>query len=143
MTFSKPAALMTQEMMVSLREGGLPVSAIADAMSVERKTVYAWLDGGEARKDHAQRAAVVHSLLTGLPDIDARTLYRFWNTPVSGTQTLGDLMRADPIDEQLVRTTLQDLLPVARRARDSERKIARKGPGNPVLDALPEAGERA
>ena len=34
-----------QEMIADLRQGGIPVSAIAEAMGVERKTIYAWLTG--------------------------------------------------------------------------------------------------
>jgi hypothetical protein len=140
--FVEPTPLSVQQMMLALREGGMPISAIADAMAVERKTIYAWMDGGEARKEHLQRAGLIHSLLTATPDVDVRSLYRFWNTPVSGEKTLRDLMTADTINEPVVRPALKALLPAARRARNLEEKMARKGAGNPVLDELPEVGER-
>ena len=45
----QPAVLGAQEMVTALRAEGLPVSAIADVVDVERKTVYAWEEGGVKR----------------------------------------------------------------------------------------------
>jgi hypothetical protein len=129
-----------QEMIANLRQGGMPVSAIAEAMGVERKTIYAWLSGGEVQKRNLQRADKVHALLTGVSCVDVRNVYRFWNTKVDGNKTLRDLITSDSIDEVAVRSTLDNLRPVALRAMASEKKMSRQGPGNAVLDEIPEVG---
>jgi len=129
-----------QEMIANLRNGGLPVSAIADVMRVERKTIYAWLSGGEVRKPNLQRAGQIHALLTRVSGVDVRGVYRFWNTKMDGNKTLRDLMTADNIDDLAVRSALDNLRPAALRAMASERKMSRQGPTNAVLDEIPEAG---
>jgi len=84
----RTSSLVTvQEKIANLRSGGLPVSAMAEAMRVERKSIYSWLSGGDMRSANIQRAAQLHALLTGVAGVDVRSLYRFWNTPVDGTKT--------------------------------------------------------
>lgn len=129
-----------QEMVADLRKGGIPVSAIAEAMGVERKTIYAWLSGGPVRPANIQRAAQVHALLTRVSGVDVRGVYRFWNTNLVGNKTLRNLITADNIDELAVRSALDSLRPTALRAMASERKMSRQGPTNAVLDEIPEAG---
>lgn len=129
-----------QEMIANLRKGGMPVSAIAEAMRVERKTIYAWLSGGDVRNANLQRVAQIHALLTSVSGVDARNLYRFWNTTIDDNKTLRDLMTADNIDESAVRSSLDNLRPAALRAMASERKMTRQGATNAVLDEIPEAG---
>jgi hypothetical protein len=129
-----------QEMIADLRKGGIPVSGIAEAMGVERKTIYAWLGGGPVRPANTQRAAQVHALLTGVSGVDVRGVYRFWNTNLVGDKTLRNLVMADNIDESAVRAALDNLRPTALRAMASERKMSRRGPSNAVLDEIPEAG---
>jgi len=138
--YAELAPLTVQQIVAALRAEGMPVAAIADAMRVERKTIYSWLDGGDARGTHTQRAVQVHSLLASVLDIGVRNVYRFWNTPIAEGRTLRDLICAPTINEQLVRSALNMLRPAAQKAHDSERKMSRKGAGNPVLDELPEAG---
>ena len=133
-----------QEMIASLRKGGLPITAIAEAMRVERKSIYSWLNGGDMRSANTQRAAQLHRLFTGaVVGVDARNLYRFWNTPVAGQKTLRDLIVADNINEAATAAALNKLRPAALRAMDTERKMARHGTGNPAIDELPEAGANA
>jgi len=137
----RTSSLVTvQEKIANLRSGGLPVSAMAEAMRVERKSIYSWLSGGDMRSANIQRAAQLHALLTGVAGVDVRSLYRFWNTPVDGTKTLRELMVAENIDNAATATALERLRPAALRAIETERKMARKGTSNPVLDEIPEAG---
>ena len=129
-----------QEIIAALRKGGMPVSAIAEAMRVERKTIYAWLSGGEVRKPNLQRADQVHALLTRVSGVEVRGVYRFWNTKMDSNKTLRDLMTSENIDELAVRSALDNLRPAALRAMAVERKMSRQGPTNTVLDEIPEAG---
>ena len=132
-----------QEMIASLRNAGLPVSAIADTMRVERKSIYSWLNGGEMRSGKTHRAAKLYRLLTGVAGVDARSLYRFWNTPVDRGRTLRDMLVAESVDETVVASTLNKLRPAAIRARETEQKMSRPGKGNPAIDEIPEAGANA
>lgn len=139
--FRAVSPVTAQEMIASLRKGGLPISAMAEAMRVERKSIYSWLNGGDMRSANTQRAAQLHRLFTGaVVGVDARTLYRFWNTPVDGQKTLRELMVADSINETAAAAALNKLQPAALRAMETERKMARQGTGNPAIDDLPEAG---
>ncbi len=137
---SKDSPATVQEMITNLRKGGMPVSAIADAMRVERKTIYAWLSGGDVRNANLQRSAQIHALLADVSGVDVRGVYRFWNTTLDGNKTLRDLMTADSIDGLAVRSALESLRPAALRAMAIERKMSRQGPINAVLDDIPEAG---
>lgn len=130
--------MTAQEMISGLRANGLPISAIAEAMRVERKSIYSWLNGGDMRSANTQRATQLHALFNGVAGVDARGLHRFWNTPVDGKATLRELMIAETIDEAA--TALNKLRPAALRAMENERKMAQQGTSNPVLDEIPEAG---
>lgn len=129
-----------QEMIGDLRKSGVPISGIADAMRVERKTVYAWLKGGDIRSANTQRVAQVHSLLTGVSGIDLRNVYRFWNTAVVGRDTLRDLLTTEYIDEAEIRLALNRLRPSLLRSMANEKKMMRQGTANAILDEIPEAG---
>jgi hypothetical protein len=130
--------LTPRQIVLALRDGGMPVSAIAEAMRVERKTIYSWLSGGEVRGANAERAALVYRLLTAMPDIDLLIVYRFWNTPVEG-RTLRGLMCAEKLDEDLATVILERLRLPAQKISSPVRRMARKAGGNPVLDEIAEA----
>jgi hypothetical protein len=132
--------ITSQEMISELRGSGLPVSAIADAMRVERKSIYSWLSGGDMRNANTQRAAQIHALFTGVDGVDARGLYRFWNTPIDCKKTLRDLMAAEIIDVEVTVSALNKLRPAALRAMENERKMAQQGTSNPALDDIPDTG---
>lgn len=141
--FRATSLVTAQEMIASLRKGGLPISAIADAMHVERKSIYSWLNGGDMRSANTQRAAQLHNLFTGVAGVGARGLYRFWNIPIDGQKTLRDLIVADNINEAAAASALNKLRPAALRAMETQQKMARQGTDNPAIDALPEAGANA
>ena len=133
-------ALTVQQMAVALRDGGMPISAIAEAVGVERKTIYSWLNGAaEVRGPNAQRMAQVHALMTAHPDAEVRQISRFWNSPVAGQRTLRDLMTATVLDEADVRRAIDGIRPAARRAAESERRMVSRGGGNPIMEEVPEA----
>ena len=132
-------ALTVQQLITELRDGGMPVSAIAEANNVERRTIYAWMEGKDVRGANSQRAVFVHSLMTGVAGVDVRGVYRFWNTPIGG-QVLRDLLSQPIIDQALVKSTLEALGPAALKLASSTVKMASKNAGNPVLDDVPQAG---
>jgi hypothetical protein len=128
-------------MITNLRQGGLPISAMADAMRVERKTIYSWLNGSDIRSANNNRVSKIHALLCGVEDVDLRSLYRFWNADLDDKNTLRSLMTAENIDSSAVRAALNKLRPAALRAMQNDQKMSRQGNANPVLDDISEAGE--
>lgn len=131
--------LTAQQMVTALRDGGMPMSAIAEAARVERKTVYSWLQGSGVRGDNTQRLEAIHALMTGVDGVDVRNLYRFWYSKVDGERTLRDVMASDEVSSPAVREIVQGLRTAALKAMETERKMSRPGKGNPFHDAVPEA----
>ena len=66
------AVRSNQEMVAALRDQGLPITAIAEMMGVERKTIYAWLDGSAVRDENAARLSTLYQLLSRETDGDFR-----------------------------------------------------------------------
>jgi hypothetical protein len=128
-----------QTMISELHNSGLPVSAIADAMRVEKNHIYLWLRGSNICNANIQRVAQIHSLFTSVDGIDARGLYRFWNTPIDCNKTLRDFMSAETINMEVTVSVLNRLRPVALRAMENEHKMTQQATSNPVLDDIPDA----
>jgi hypothetical protein len=111
----------------SLKEAGLPVSAIAEMTGVERKTVYAWLDGTEARTAKLNRLEILHGLL-GHEEVGAlKWFHRYWERPLEGRGTLQQLLTSERIDPDRIRVALEKLRPAVVRAMASERRRAVEG----------------
>jgi len=134
-------ALTAQQMVAALRDGGLPISAIAEAARVERKTIYSWINGSaEVRGPNMHRLAQIHALMTGDADVEPRQIYRFWNSPVASQRTLRELITAENVDELVMRRALEGIRSAARSAATSERHMHVPGAGNPIEDEIPEVG---
>jgi hypothetical protein len=132
--------LTVQDMLTGLRRGGIPVSSIAEILRVERKTVYSWLKGGEVREVNTQRVRKVYELLTTvLPNINIRTLYRFWHAQISGNKTLQQMLTAESIDEGQIRTALESIKYSAQNLMAADIKGVNSTFHNPILDSIPEA----
>lgn len=127
-------------MVATLRDGGLPVAAIAEMARVERKTVYAWLDGGEARPERESRLVALHGLLTGA-GLDLRGLWRVASRPLASGATLRQLLGAETLDATAVTAALRALEPaVARQTRSETARLpASVSARNAVLDDVPVA----
>src|SRR5271165_6427104 len=54
-TSTKISSHTAQEIVLWFRNEGLPLAAIADIARVERKSVYAWIDGGPIRQPNQER----------------------------------------------------------------------------------------
>jgi hypothetical protein len=141
MTEPPRPTLTVQQMAIALRDSGLPISAIAETVRVERKTIYSWINGAsEVRGPNFVRMSQVYRLLTAFPDLDARQIYRFWNSPADGQRTLRDLIAANFLDEEAIRRAISGIRPSALRAAKSEQTMARRG-ANPVIDEIPDVGD--
>jgi hypothetical protein len=134
-------ALSVKDMVTYLRGGGLPIAAIAEIVKVERKTVYSWLDGVEAREAHATRVETLFGLLAK-NKIDLRSLYRVWNRTLEHGSSIRQMLTADFLSEPAIKDALNILGPALAKhsERDAVRRAPRDGARNPVIDDMPEAG---
>ncbi len=130
------AVIPAGEMARRLRDGGLPIAAIAEICNVERKTVYSWLDGASPREPG--RLDTIFRLLS--PYIsDLGALHRVWNRTVDG-HTLKAMLCAEPLSEPTIKMALSELSAAVKwhAGRDTARRT-RAGGANPVIDAMPVA----
>ena len=132
--------LTQQEMVQTLRDGGLPVSAIAEIASVERKTVYSWLEGTQAKTDRAQRLEELFSVLTDA-DVPLDGLWRVWGRTLGSGATLRALLAARELDRVAIAAACAELKPVVERqvARAAMRKPVDAESRNPALADAPVA----
>jgi len=139
-----PGDVLTgQQMAVALRDAGLPVSALAEAMGVERNTVYAWLDGVEPRGANASRLAAIHEALFGGGVASLREAYRYWSTPLAGGASMRDLLAAPTIDTAAVRDAVSVLLSRAEESSARRARLAISGGVNGFTEGSLEIGESA
>lgn len=137
---SVPATLDVCDIVRSLRDGGMPVAALAEIARVERKSVYAWLDGGEVRPANEVRMRTLHTLLADVGP-DYKALWRVWSRPLASGTTLRALLSSDVLDVGTLTSALDELRPAMDRvvARGSVRRPVAKGAFNPVLSDAPVA----
>jgi hypothetical protein len=130
-TQEKPWGRVTQERPVSvaemvgaLRASGMPISAIAEAVRVERKTVYAWLNGVEARGDRLARIETLYRLLLQEEQGSLKWFYQYWDRTLSDGFTLRQALSAEQIEPARVQAALEALRPAVSRAMGAERRRA-------------------
>lgn len=111
------------EMVQQLRAGGLPVSAIADVVDVERKTVYAWEVGNVPQPANAERLRQLHEVLSGEAEGTLRFLHRLWERRLPDGSTLRSLLLAPEIDVARARTAVEAFRPAAMRAMGASRDV--------------------
>jgi len=135
--------LPAKDMVARLRGGGLPVAYLADILGVERKTVYAWLDGADPRDANASRIETLYRLL-GDGRLDLRSLHRVWNRRLEHGLTVRELLAAKDISVPAVQDALEMLSSALtwHSARDVRREAPKDGWDIPVVDELPTAGAR-
>jgi hypothetical protein len=119
--------LSTTEMAHGLKAAELPVSGIAEMMAVERKTVYSWLDGTEARNAKLSRLETLYNLLCQESPGALKWFHRHWDRSLEGGYTLHALLTAEVIDVGRVRRALDVLRPAVIRAMERERKRTAEG----------------
>lgn len=135
---SPPPILSARDILLSLKEGGFSISAIAEMMRVERKTVYAWLSGSAVKQSNEERIEDIYSLLSEAKIASYRNLSRYMNKNVAGV-TLAKLLKAEVLDEPAIEKTLTALWPLAHKTETQlSRNTSYGKTGNPVLGGIPE-----
>ena len=108
-------SLSSQEIVAWLREEGIPIAVIAEVSGVERKSVYAWLNGGAVKAHNQERLEKVYSLLNENKLTSLRHLYRFWSRSIIGEKSLASMLQAKTLDEIFIRNALSQLWPLAKK----------------------------
>lgn len=106
-----------------MRDEGLPISIIADIMNVERKSIYSWLKGSICNENNRERLEQVYFLLSEGKIASLRNLYRFWSRKVHN-KSLGILFNEKSLNERLIRMTLKELWPLAKKMQENEIKTS-------------------
>ena len=109
----------TQQVANHLKVSGLSVSALAEITQVERKTVYAWLEGRtEAHAANYDRIMKIHKLIgndsTGQGGL--RQFQRVWDRRNADGVSLKKLLIADILDEKAISSAMDSLRPTVLRA---------------------------
>lgn len=112
--------LSSQEIVVWLREEGIPIAVIAEVAGVERKSVYAWLNGGAVKVHNQERLEKVYSLLNENKLTSLRHLYRFWSRSIIGEHSLASMLQQKVLDEMSIRNALAQLWPLAKKEEARE-----------------------
>jgi len=124
-----------------LRDDGLPIAAIADIANVERKSVYAWIDGGPIRPQNRDRLDELYRLFSENKQTELVHLYRFWNRKTSEGKSLSILLTEEKLNTNAIKLVLSELWPMAVKVKamsESNRRTNQKK-GNPFLEDINEA----
>ena len=116
---AKSGGLTTQQMAIFLKSQGLPVSATAEIVGVERKTVYSWLDGRvEAQAINYERLKQLYDLASS--DVAGsgclRYFQRIWNRVGPEGFSLKQALMSETINADNVRSAMDYLRPAVLRA---------------------------
>lgn len=129
------SVLSTMQIVKWMREEGIPISAIADIMNVERKSIYAWINGSAIHEHNKERLEQVYSLLNENKMASLRNLYRFWYRKVLHEKSLSILFHETFLDKPSIRIALKKLWPLAQKEQDNGMKKTKLTTikNNPIL----------
>lgn len=115
-------ARTVQDMVCMLRGQGLPVTAIAEATRVERKTVYSWIDGKVTVPSEANhlRLLALCNLLSDVPPGSLGLFHRLWERPAGEAATLKTALTGAALDPRGVKAALDALRPAVDRLLASQ-----------------------
>lgn len=134
--------LNVQEIVELLKGNGFPTVAIAEMARVERKTIYSWVDGAQARPQHEERMRTLFQVLKDATGGDYRYVHRVWKAKGADGLTLRDYLVAESLDIVAIAKRIESL----KESMAYYAKVdARRGPalgsgrGNPIVDDSPVA----
>lgn len=107
--------LSANEIVAWLKNEGLPIALIAEITFVERKSVYAWLNGGAIRPHNQHRLEKIYALLSENKIVDLRNLYRFWSRVIPNQRSLSLLFQDKDLEEKSIKLVLSHLWPLAEK----------------------------
>ena len=136
--------LTAQQIVLWFRDEGLPIPAIADIAGVERKLIYAWMNGGPIRESNQERLENLYRLLSEKKQTELIHLYRFWNRQLMNGMSLSTLLCEDTLNFQAIKAALSELWPLALRAKKNTKPYGQEniGKSNPFLDEIGEVFAR-
>lgn len=122
-----------------LKEEGLPIAIIANILKVERKTIYAWLEGVAAKDHNQERLEEIYKLLSEGKQADLRNLYRLWNREITPGISLNILFSQEQLDDATIKKVLREFWPTAKKYMDWNKSNSanNKAEKNPILEEMP------
>ena len=117
---SPQSFLSPSEIVMWLKNEGIPIALIAEITFVERKSVYAWLNGGAIRPYNQERLEKIYTLLNKNKTASLRNLYRFWTRIIPNRRSLASLFQDKNLDEQAIHLVLTHLWPLAQKEQNRE-----------------------
>lgn len=110
--------LPPNEIVMWLKNEGMPIALIAEITFVERKSVYTWLHGGAIQPYNQERLEKIYILLNKNKIASLRNLYRFWTRIIPDQRSLSSLFQDKTLDEQAIHLVLSHLWPLAKKEQD-------------------------
>jgi len=114
-TRSLLSPITAKEIVSWLHNEGLPMSAIAEISRVQRKSVYAWINGKDIRPLNQKRLEILYTLLSKDKIADLLSLYRTWDRSLKGGKPLHNLLKQNTLDSSAISAALSELWPVAKQ----------------------------
>jgi lambda repressor-like predicted transcriptional regulator len=138
-TISKSSLITAFEIVTWLRDEGLPIAAIAEIARVERKSVYAWINGGPIRPQNQDRLEKIYNLLSESKQTELIHLYRFWNRQLTSGVSLATLLKEELLNQHAIKNALSELWPMAVRVKKmTPTDRQNQGKKNPFLEEIGE-----
>lgn len=123
-TTAKPrlAILRTADLVERIVDkSGFPITALSDALDLERKTIYDWRKGAEAQTANFDRLRVLDAIFAEEAPGSLRAFHRLWKRELPDGTTLRELLTAQSIDEKRLKAALEILRPAAMASMASDR----------------------
>ena len=112
------AASMASDIVERLK---FPITALSDALDIERKTIYDWWKGAEASADNAARLATLADAFKDEQDGSLRFFHRFWKRPLSNGATLREVLMSPTLDVRTIKQALAELRDAVLLSTSSDR----------------------
>jgi len=89
---------------------GLSITAIAEIMQVKRPAIYEWLSGVLPRETNQKRLSELYRVACMWEEMGpSRPISRYLTMPVSDTQSLSDMLRADEMDMSQIQDAMRSI----------------------------------
>ncbi len=88
---------------------GLTRSQLAEALRVERPTLYQWLRGSQPRQGNLARLTTLRSIASDWDDVELGSASSAWSMRFPGESSLAELLTAEEIDFDAIRLFMRHL----------------------------------
>jgi hypothetical protein len=112
---SESSGLTPSQIVIFFKNDGLPISAIAEIVKVQQKTVSAWLKEGAIQLHNQTRLETLYHLLIEEKQASLLHLYVFWNHKLSNGRSLSSLLKEPELQTNVIKHALLEVWPRAQQ----------------------------